>query len=181
MKTQSLRWLPLILLALITACAGTDRKRSVGTVLDDQTAEVTAFLCARMLEAGALDVFVTPVVMKKGRPGALVTALARPDTAPALERLLLDESTTLGVRRRREERRVLSREVRAVVTPFGEVRVKLAARPSRTTAAPCWKRRPASPACIRAATRASCACGPPRPTSSGWTMSSPPWRPSFRR
>ncbi len=68
---------------------------------------------------------LTPVVMKKGRPGTLMTVLARDADADALAALLLKETTTLGLRRRTEERQVLEREHIAVDTEYGPVRVKL--------------------------------------------------------
>lgn len=105
--------------------------------LDDQPPEQTAYLCEQLLGAGALDAFLVPVVMKKGRPGAVVTALATPERADALEALILGESSTLGVRRREATRAVLPRELQQVATPFGPVAVKLTVRPGgRRTAAP---------------------------------------------
>jgi pyridinium-3,5-bisthiocarboxylic acid mononucleotide nickel chelatase len=105
--------------------------------LDDQSPEHTAYLAQRLLEAGALDAFVTPVLMKKGRPAHVVTVLSPPALAGALGDLLLNESSTLGVRRRLETRWVLAREVRLVNTAHGEVRVKVATRPDgRRTYAP---------------------------------------------
>jgi uncharacterized protein (TIGR00299 family) protein len=105
--------------------------------LDDQTPEAIGYLARSLRDAGALDVFLTPVQMKKGRPGVLVTCLAAPHTAGLLEDRLLVEGSTLGVRRRREDRTVLPREVVTVDTPHGAVRVKVARRPDgRATGAP---------------------------------------------
>lgn len=105
--------------------------------LDDQSAEHTAYLIDALLAAGARDAFLTPVIMKKGRPGVVVTALAAPAEADALEALILRESSSLGVRRRLEARRALPREELTVETAHGAVRVKLATRPDgRRTAAP---------------------------------------------
>ncbi|MDC3378934.1 LarC family nickel insertion protein [Planctomycetota bacterium] len=105
--------------------------------LDDETPERLAYVTEALLAAGALDAFLTPITMKKGRPGVRVTALADAPRAGALEDVLLRESSTLGVRRRREARTVLPREVVTVGTPFGDVRVKRATRPGgRVTCAP---------------------------------------------
>lgn len=105
--------------------------------LDDQSPELTAHLQATLLEAGALDAFLTPVLMKKGRPAVVVTAVCAPEAAGPVEDVLLRESSTLGVRRRREERTVLPRESARVETRWGPVALKVAVRPDgRRTAAP---------------------------------------------
>ena len=105
--------------------------------LDDQTAELTAYLAEQLLAAGALDVWLTPVLMKKGRPGVVVSCVCEPARAGLLEGLLLSESSSLGVRRREETRLTLPRELVTVATPHGPVRVKLAARPDgRRSGAP---------------------------------------------
>ena len=79
----------------------------------------------RLFEAGALDVYFTPVQMKKNRPGTLLTVLCLPSDADRLEELLLVETTTFGVRRSVWTRRILEREIATVLTQFGEVRVKI--------------------------------------------------------
>jgi hypothetical protein len=102
------------------------------TEIDDLPAEGLAFLAERLLAGGALDVYLTPVLMKKGRPGTLVTALCRPAGRPALAELLLVESGALGCRWVEAERLEAERGIDAVPTPYGEVRVKrgrLAGRP----------------------------------------------------
>ena len=93
--------------------------------VDDADAQVLGHLLERLLEAGALDAGVAPLLMKKGRPGNRVSVLARAAVIPAVERLLFREGTTLGVRRRRVERTELPRRFETVVTPFGPVRLKL--------------------------------------------------------
>jgi uncharacterized protein (TIGR00299 family) protein len=95
------------------------------TALDDATPQLLAYVSERALAAGALDVMLTPVVMKKGRPGTLMTVLCDPAQAAALETLLLRETTTLGVRKRREQRSCLDRRHASVSTPFGEIRMKI--------------------------------------------------------
>ncbi|MFI5403598.1 MAG: nickel pincer cofactor biosynthesis protein LarC [Planctomycetota bacterium] len=93
--------------------------------VDDATPQVLGHLLAMLLDAGALDATLQPVVMKKGRPGTRVTVLARAETVPALEGVLFREGTTLGVRRRRVERTELPRRTVTVKTPYGAVRVKV--------------------------------------------------------
>lgn len=98
------------------------------TALDDTTPEVLAHAAERALALGALDVMMTPVLMKKGRPGTLVTVLASPSHAAAMEALLLRETSTLGVRRREERRVCLERHHAPVDTPFGVIRIKIGTR-----------------------------------------------------
>jgi pyridinium-3,5-bisthiocarboxylic acid mononucleotide nickel chelatase len=96
------------------------------TEVDDLPGEGFGFLMERLLAAGALDVFFIPVQMKKNRPGTLVTVLGRPGERDGLAGVLLAESGSLGCRVREAERIEAEREVVAVGTRFGEVRVKMA-------------------------------------------------------
>jgi uncharacterized protein (TIGR00299 family) protein len=93
--------------------------------VDDATPQALAYASLRLFDAGALDVFTTPVHMKKGRSGHLVTALAHPDAQDAITRTALTETTTLGLRIRRDERVELARTVEKVATRFGAIRVKV--------------------------------------------------------
>jgi len=99
--------------------------------LDDMVPQLYGPLMDRLLEAGALDAYYTPVQMKKGRPGTLVTALAPPERREAVEEALFSETTTLGVRRQEWQRSVLAREVVPVQTPYGTVGVKVGRRGGR--------------------------------------------------
>lgn len=94
--------------------------------LDDMTPEAVAFAGERLLEAGALDVFTTPIQMKKGRPGVLLTLLCRPEDREQMTRLLFQHTTTLGVRETLCGRYLLERQVETVDTPKGPVRRKTA-------------------------------------------------------
>lgn len=96
--------------------------------MDDATGQAVAYAVGRLLEAGALDAYSVPITMKKGRPGLLVTVLARPGDVPALEALLFAETTTLGIRRHLCQRHCLAREHVTVTTPFGPIRVKIGRR-----------------------------------------------------
>jgi uncharacterized protein (TIGR00299 family) protein len=93
--------------------------------LDDMSPQIYGYFAERALDAGALDVFSTPVQMKKNRPGLLVTLLAKPADASRLIALLFEETTTIGVRTYEVHRRTLERETVAVKTPFGEIRMKV--------------------------------------------------------
>jgi uncharacterized protein (DUF111 family) len=94
--------------------------------LDDLNPQVLGYASERLLAEGALDVFSIPVHMKKSRPGALLTVLARNQDADRLSKVIFSETTTLGVRRRQESRQTLSRRWETVSTPWGPVRIKIA-------------------------------------------------------
>jgi len=94
--------------------------------LDDLNPQLFGYVMERALAAGALDVFATPVQMKKNRPGMLLTILAKPADADKLTKLLFAETTTLGVRSRAEKRATLARRSVEVKTPWGSVRMKVA-------------------------------------------------------
>ena len=94
--------------------------------LDDMTGEELGFAQERLFEAGALDVWTTPIGMKKGRPGVLLSVLCRPEQTHALTECLFRHTTTLGVREDYVQRYTLRRETRTADTPWGTVRVKTA-------------------------------------------------------
>jgi hypothetical protein len=94
--------------------------------IDDMTPQLFGVVMDTLLDAGALDVFYTPVQMKKNRPGTLLTVIAPPELRPALTRLIFRETTTIGVRYRESERDVLDRETIVVSTTVGPIRVKVA-------------------------------------------------------
>jgi len=93
--------------------------------LDDMNPQIYGYFQEKALAAGALDVFTTPVQMKKNRPGTLLTVLCQPGDVQTLMSLIFAETTTFGVRTYAAQRRVLPRESVSVKTKFGEVRVKL--------------------------------------------------------
>ena len=94
--------------------------------LDDLNPQVFGYVMDRLFAEGALDVFGTPVQMKKGRPGMVLTVLARPEQASQMTKIIFSETTTLGVRMREERRQVLQRRSTSVQTQWGEVRMKVA-------------------------------------------------------
>jgi pyridinium-3,5-bisthiocarboxylic acid mononucleotide nickel chelatase len=93
--------------------------------LDDMNPQIYGYFLEKALAAGALDVYTTPVQMKKNRPGILLTVLCKPGDTNALMTLIFAETTTFGARTYRAERRVLPREWVKVATSLGEVRVKI--------------------------------------------------------
>ena len=94
--------------------------------LDDLSPQVLAYAMERLLAEGALDVFSVPVQMKKNRPGALLTVLAKMEDANRLTKTIFAETTTLGVRSREEQRQTLLRRWETVDTTWGPVRIKIA-------------------------------------------------------
>lgn len=104
----------------------TDEVVVLETALDDCSPQILAFVSEQALALGALDVMLIPVQMKKGRPGVLFTLLCAPSTEQTFADLLFRETSTLGIRTRRESRLILAREIITVDTPFGPIRVKRA-------------------------------------------------------
>ena len=94
--------------------------------IDDMTPEALAFACSRLLEQGALDVYVTPGTMKKGRPGHVLTVLCAPEQENALARRILAETTTNGLRVRRCGKYFLTPGTGMVQTKWGPVKLKQA-------------------------------------------------------
>jgi uncharacterized protein (TIGR00299 family) protein len=105
------------------------------TNIDDMNPQFYAPLLERLFAAGALDAFLTPILMKKGRPATKVSVLAAPAAAAALSALLIEETTTLGVRAARLGRTKAGRRVETVETPWGPARVKLKVWHGRVAAA----------------------------------------------
>lgn len=93
---------------------------------DDLSPQVFGHLMEQALAAGALDIFYTPVQMKKNRPGVLVTLLCRPEDQERMIELIFRETTTLGARYRSEQRAILQREHVTVETPYGRIKIKVA-------------------------------------------------------
>jgi pyridinium-3,5-bisthiocarboxylic acid mononucleotide nickel chelatase len=131
------------------AAANTDRVLVLEAEIDDMSPQLCGPLIERLLGAGALDAYLTPVQMKKGRPGFLITALADPSVREAVEELLFRETTTLGIRRQEWDRTVLERAVVPVATAYGPVGVKVGRRDGRV-----YNAQPEFEDCQRAATAA---------------------------
>jgi len=93
--------------------------------LDDATGQILGYVQERLFEAGALDVWCTPIYMKKNRPGVLLSTLTKPTEATNAVALLLRETPTLGVRWQRIPRFIADRATETVETPWGVVRVKV--------------------------------------------------------
>ena len=94
--------------------------------LDDLNPEIYPYLTERLFEAGALDVTLIPVHMKKNRPGTQIRVLTNPGTADLLRSIIFEESTTLGIRQYQVDRFSLFRSIEELETPYGSVRIKIA-------------------------------------------------------
>jgi uncharacterized protein (TIGR00299 family) protein len=103
----------------------TDRIIVLEANVDDVSAEILGHFVEKAFASGALDVFYTPIQMKKNRPGVLLSVLCAEPDADSFTELMLRETSTFGVRRSTLERRKLAREFLTVKTPFGEVVVKI--------------------------------------------------------
>ncbi len=95
------------------------------TNIDDSTGETLGYVMEQLFEAGARDVFYTPVYMKKNRPAWLLSVICRETDIQKLEAVIFRETTTIGIRRTKMERTILAREQKTVSTPFGEIQMKV--------------------------------------------------------
>ena len=104
----------------------------VETNLDDASGELIGYSIERLWDAGALDVYTTPIQMKKNRPGVALSVLCEPSAIENVESILFAETTTLGVRRWPVSRRKLDRQAHSVTTSWGAIEGKLAILPGRS-------------------------------------------------
>lgn len=96
------------------------------TQIDDLNPQAIGYVSEALFDVGALDVFTQAIGMKKSRPGLLLTIVCQPENVPACEAVIFRETTTLGIRRSIQQRRILQREIQQVQTAYGAVRVKVA-------------------------------------------------------
>ena len=102
------------------------------STIDDMNPQLYGDLMQRLFDAGALEVYFTPIIMKKNRPGIEVTILCEHEQVDDLCRLVFTHTTTLGLRVAREGRVELARRIETVETPWGPARIKIATRPDGT-------------------------------------------------
>jgi uncharacterized protein (TIGR00299 family) protein len=122
---------PNVLRVLIGEADATSPAASVVVIeadIDDMNPQIFGVVMDTLLAQGALDVYYTPIQMKKNRPGVLLTVVAPPDARERLTTTIFRETTTIGVRYREMARECLDRDEVTVQTPFGAVRVKVARR-----------------------------------------------------
>jgi len=117
-----------VLRVLLGESSGASEATTVAVIeanIDDSNPQVLAYAMERLLEAGALDVSIEAIVMKKGRPGSLLRVVAQPHDREALAQIIFAETSTLGMRVHTAERRVQARSFVEVETPHGRVRIKV--------------------------------------------------------
>lgn len=121
--------IPNVLRVLIgekTSSTEEERIQLIETNIDDMNPQFYDYVIERLFQAGAKDVFLTPVIMKKSRPGIVLSVMASEEKIEPVVQVLLEETTTLGVRISEfKKRMVLKREVLPVSTPWGEAHVKI--------------------------------------------------------
>jgi hypothetical protein len=126
--TRDLPGTPNVLRVFAGSTAGAGASETVAqveTTIDDMSPQLYEPLMERLLEAGALDVFLTPVIMKRSRPGTVLTALCPPDRVGDLSRVLFEESSTIGVRWTEVARARLEREMVTIPTAYGALPFKV--------------------------------------------------------
>ncbi len=128
--TKNFKKQPNILRLLIgqkaeTAKETNDEVDVIETNIDDMNPQVYEYVMERLFKTGALDVFLTQIIMKKGRPGIKLTVLCSQDKKAALMDIIFKETTSIGLRFYRTGRRVLKRQIKTVETEFGKINLKL--------------------------------------------------------
>ena len=119
-----------VLRVLLGECTEASEATTVSVIeanIDDSSPQVLGYAMERLLAAGALDVTLASISMKKNRPGTLVSVIAVPEMVESLVAILFAETTTLGLRIHQAERRVLARHTQELETEFGNIRVKYSA------------------------------------------------------
>jgi uncharacterized protein (DUF111 family) len=118
-----------VLRVLIGEASGAEEATTVAVLeanIDDSSPQVLGYAMEQLLEAGALDVTLESVLMKKNRQGTLLRVIAKPEDREALAQIVFAETSTLGLRIYSAERRVKARHTVEVETPHGKVRIKIA-------------------------------------------------------
>lgn len=108
-----------------TTNQGSEKVTVIETNIDDMNPQVYEYVMEKLLKIGALDVYLTYISMKKGRPGIKLTVLCNEEKKEDLMKIILKETSTIGLRFYEAKRKVLQREIKVIDTEFGKVRVKL--------------------------------------------------------
>jgi pyridinium-3,5-bisthiocarboxylic acid mononucleotide nickel chelatase len=124
-----------VFLGRATEVPGTETIVQVETTVDDMQPQLWEAVMERLFDVGALDVYLTPVTMKKSRPGIVLTALCAPDRVTQISRVLFEESPTIGVRWTAYERQRLERETVTLTTGYGPVPFKVSRHGGRVVTA----------------------------------------------
>jgi len=117
-----------VLIGRATEPSAAERVTVVECEIDDMNPQLFGVAMERLYAAGALEVFYTPVQMKKNRPGTLLTVVVAPDKRAAITDVVFRETTTIGLRHHEVDRECLAREMVTVTTPLGPVRFKVSSR-----------------------------------------------------
>ncbi|NLN76912.1 MAG: nickel pincer cofactor biosynthesis protein LarC [Armatimonadetes bacterium] len=104
----------------------------IETNIDDLSPQIYEVVTDKLFDAGALDVYMTPIVMKKSRPATLLSVICEPRLIDALSRIIFEETTSIGLRIDERKRICLQREIRKVQTEYGTIRMKVASRDGKT-------------------------------------------------
>ncbi len=94
--------------------------------IDDMNPELYDYVFELLFKAGANDVYITPIIMKKSRPAVTLSVLCTNDVEPEIEKILFEETSTLGLRKYKVEKMMLDRSIKYISTPYGKVRIKSA-------------------------------------------------------
>lgn len=108
-----------------TTHQGTDEMWIVETNIDNMTGEVLGYVMDKLFEAGAADAYFTPIQMKKGRPGTIVSAIVSEIHLPSVESVLFNETMTFGIRKYKVLRKILARELKEFDSALGKIKVKI--------------------------------------------------------
>ena len=114
-----------ILVGEAAANATSDEMWVVETNIDNMSGEILGYVMDKLFEAGAADAYFTPIQMKKGRPGTIVSAIVPESKLAAVEMVLLNQTTTFGIRKYKVVRTTLDREFKEVDSQFGKIKVKI--------------------------------------------------------
>jgi len=95
------------------------------TNIDNMSGEILGYVMDKLFEAGAVDAYFTPIQMKKGRPGIIISAIVAESNLSAVELVLLNQTTTFGIRKYKVVRTILTREFKEVDSQFGKIKVKI--------------------------------------------------------
>jgi uncharacterized protein (TIGR00299 family) protein len=120
---------PNLLRLLVGTSGSVSRKETVAVIetnIDDMNPQFYDYVMEKLLAMEVLEVFITPVLMKKNRPGHLLTVICPPGKLPSVAKFLFEETTTLGLRWHEEEREKTDREIQPLRTKYGRIRFKLA-------------------------------------------------------
>jgi uncharacterized protein (TIGR00299 family) protein len=115
-----------LMIGTVDEVSGSEKVAVIETNIDDMNPQLYDYVMEKLFQMDVHDVFLTPILMKKNRPATLITVICPSDKLPSISEFLLRETTTLGLRWRREERAKAQREIRIFRTKYGKMRFKLA-------------------------------------------------------